>query len=132
MFLFDTNTVSLLFRAPSSSLERKFKAAPPLSLFLSSIVEAEIRYGIAKKQLEGTKLARLFDQFLSKVIVLPWTSSTAKEFARLRTDSESTGVTLATVDLMIAASAKEHGLILVTHDRALFRLRRWIHVEDWT
>jgi tRNA(fMet)-specific endonuclease VapC len=68
---------------------------------------------------------------LSKVTVLPWTSFTAKEFARLRADSEATGVTLATVDLMIAASAKEHNLTLVTHDWALFQLNSWIRVEDW-
>lgn len=131
MNLLDTNTVSMLFRAPSSSLEQKFKAAAPFSLFLSSIVEAEIRYGIAKKGWEGTRLAWLFEQLLSKLTVLPWASSTAKAFARLRTDSEATGVTLATVDLMIAASAKEHGFTLITHDKALFQLRPWIGVEDW-
>ena len=123
--------MSALFRAPSLTLQQRFKTAPPLSLFLSSIVEAEIRYGIAKKRLEGTKLARLFDQLLGKVTVLPWTSSTAKAFARLRTDSEATGVTLATVDLMIAASAKEHNFTLVTHDKALFQLQPWVRIEDW-
>lgn len=131
MFLLDTNTVSLSFRAPSASLEQKFKAASPASLFLSAIVEAEIHYGIVKKRAEGARLARLFDLFLSKVTVLSWTSATAKEFAHLRTNAEAAGVTIATVDLMIAASAKEHDLILVTHDQALFQLSPWMRVENW-
>jgi tRNA(fMet)-specific endonuclease VapC len=131
VFLLDTNTVSLSFRAPTPALARRFQTAPPASLFLSSIVEAEIRYGIAKKREAGAKLARLFDLFLSKVTVLPWTSASAREFAQLRTASEAAGVTIATVDLMIATSAKEHDLTLVTHDGALFQLRPWLRVEDW-
>ncbi len=131
MFSLATNTVSLLFKAPSSRLEQKFRAVPFSSLFVCSIVEAEIRYGIAKKRWEATKLSGVVDQFLSSVTILPWTSSTAKKFARLRTDAEATGVTIATVDLMIAAHAQEHDLTLVTHDGALLRLRPWLRVVDW-
>ncbi len=100
---------------------------------MSSIVEAELRYGIIKGGLDETKLGRLVDVFLAKVDVLPWTKATAKAFAQLRTESEAKGVTVDTVDLMVATHARENeSLTLVTSDGALLRLKPWIKVVDWT
>jgi len=45
---------------------------------------------------------------------------------------ESSGLTVATVDLMIPAHAREDSLTLVTNDSALLQLRRWIDVVSWT
>jgi tRNA(fMet)-specific endonuclease VapC len=106
----------------------------PLSdLRISSIIEAELRCGLAHKGITKSKVGILVDTFLTTVKILPWKSSTAQCFAQLRTDSESQGVTVDTVDLMIATHAKEDtNLTLVTNDGALLRLRSWIKVVDWT
>jgi tRNA(fMet)-specific endonuclease VapC len=131
MFLLDTNTISHWIRASNPTLQRHFDGVPLSDLVVSSIVEAELRYGIAKRGLEASRAGGLVDTFLSNVAILAWTSSTAKRFARLRTDSEAAGVTIATADLMIATHAYEHGITLVTQDRALFQLTPWIVVADW-
>jgi tRNA(fMet)-specific endonuclease VapC len=132
MFILDTNTVSKSLKGGSTNLQRRFRQAPPNSLFVSSIVAAELHYGIVKKGLEVSKIGRLVDMFLAKVEILPWTRLTAKFFAQLRTDSEAKGITVDMVDLMIATHAKEDGLTLVTNDAALLKLKPWIKVVDWT
>jgi tRNA(fMet)-specific endonuclease VapC len=132
MFLLDTNTVSNSLKRDYPALQRHFQQSPPNSLFVSSLVAAELRYGIIKKGLQTSKIGRLVDIFLAKVEIRPWTDLTARCFAQLRTDSEANGITVDTVDLMIATHAKEDGLTLVTNDRALLKLKPWIKVVDWT
>jgi len=132
MFILDTNTVSNSFKG-NVRVQRHIQQAAPNSLFVSVIVEAELRYGIIKGGLENTKLGDLVKTFLAKVEVLPWTQLTARCFAQLRTDSEARGITVDTVDLMIATHAKEdRNLTLVTNDGALLKLKPWIKVVDWT
>jgi tRNA(fMet)-specific endonuclease VapC len=102
-------------------------------LRVSSLVEAELRYGLVKKGITKSKVGVLVDTFLTTVKILSWESSTARCFAQLRTDSEAKGITVDSVDLMIATHAKEDSnLTLVTNDGALLRLRPWIKVVDWT
>ncbi len=132
MFLLDKNTVSHALKG-NLRVQRHLQRADPNSLFVSSIVEAELRYGIIKAGLANTKLGGLVTTFLAKVDVLPWTKVTARHFAELRADSEKKGLTVDMVDLMIATHAREDkNLTLVTNDGALLKLKLWIKVADWT
>jgi predicted nucleic acid-binding protein len=106
---------------------------PLLDLRISSIVEAELHYGLVKKGIAKSKVGVLVDTFLTAVQTLPWESSTAQCFAQLRTDSEARDITIETVDLMIATHAEEDSNVTsVRNDKALPRLRPWIKVVDWT
>ena len=132
LFLPDTNTFSSLLRKPSDGLRNRFRQTPSSMICLSVIVEAELRYGVAKRQLEQTAFGKLIQQLISGFEKLSWTSSTASAFAYIRSQSERQGITIATADMMIAAQAKEMDYVLVTNDHALHRLNKWIEVEDWT
>jgi tRNA(fMet)-specific endonuclease VapC len=133
MFLLDANTISQWIKSPNAKLMGHLKRVPLAELAVSPIVEAELRYGLAKKGITKSRLGVLVDTFLSAVQILSWESSTARCFAQLRTDSEAKGITVDTVDLMIASHAKEDAnLTLVTNDGALLRLAPWIKVVDWT
>lgn len=61
-------------------------------------------------------------EFLSAVPVLPFTASTARRCARLREHLKHEGkrVRQRALDLLIAATALEHDLILVTANRSDF------------
>jgi tRNA(fMet)-specific endonuclease VapC len=118
---------------PNPALQRHFNQVALSDLRISAIVEAELRYGLVKKGITKSKVGVLVGTFLKTVKILPWESSTAQCFAQLRTDSEGRGITVDTVDLMIATHAKEDtNLTLVTNDAALLRLKPWIKVVDWT
>jgi tRNA(fMet)-specific endonuclease VapC len=53
------------------------------------------------------------------------------EFGRLRGTLLQQGVSVATVDLMIAAVAIVHDLTLVTHNTADFQNIPGLRMEDW-
>ncbi len=71
-------------------------------------------------------------EFLIRVEILPWTSEAAESYGNLRAASEAAGISLAPLDMMIAAHARAEDAILVTRDRAFARLPGNLPIEDWT
>ena len=68
---------------------------------------------------------------LAAIEVLSWTSATARRYATLRAGLERQGRPLGALDLLIAAHAAEHDMMLVTNDRA-FSAVPGLRLEDWT
>ncbi len=99
---------------------------------VSAVTEAELRYGVVKRG-RPQKLLALVEEFLIRVDVLPWTQAVAHAYGDLRAACETSGVTLAPLDMMIAAHAKAVGAILVTNDQAFsFVPHGSFALEDWT
>ncbi len=129
-FLLDTNIVSYLLKEQMPLLKARFLAMPAEDFAVSSITEAELRYGIAKRP-NSFKLSAAVDRFLSRVSVEPWDSATAAVYGPLRAAQERRGLPLSVEDLMIAAHALSLGLTLVTSDHA-FSFVDGLRTEDWT
>lgn len=70
-------------------------------------------YGVAKRG-HPQGLTTRVQAFLIRADVLPWTREIARVYADLRVSCETAGVTLAPMDMMIAAHAKAVGAILIT------------------
>lgn len=129
--MFDTNTVSYLIRDKSCGIKQRLNRVSMSSICISSITEAELLRGVAIRP-EATTLARMVDEFLLRVEVLPWDSEVAAAYARFRTLCESEGKSLATMDMLIASHAVAVGATLVSNDQAFFQLNHHIPLEDWT
>lgn len=128
MYMLDTNTVSHLFRQNIDVMTR-LKSVPPSKVSISSITEAELRYGLAKRQ--NKALAKIVETFLESVTVYSWDSKAAECYGDLRATMEKTGRVMGTMDQLIAAHAVSKGLTIVTNDAA-FSMAPGLHVEDWT
>ncbi len=128
-FMFDTNTVSSLLKGQPYVVGR-LKTADPGRVCLSVVTEAELLYGVARRT-DATRLRAAVDEFLAAIDVLPWTDATAQRYATLRAELERRGRPLGALDMMIAAHAAEHDMMLVTNDRA-FGAVPGLRVEDWT
>lgn len=88
-------------------------------LSLSAITVMEIVYGLQRVQ-----NARRLQIFLTTVIleeVFSFEHSTAELAGRIAGDLDRTGQTIGNVDPMIAASALQHGLDLVTGNTAHYQ-----------
>lgn len=129
-FLLDTNIVSYLLRDQNPTLKSKFLRTPPADIAVSTISEAEVQFGIAKKP-GAAKLRLAADNFLAGIAVLPWDSAAARAYGPLRAEQERKGRPLSVEDLMIAAHALSQDLVLITNDQA-FRFVEGIRMEDWT
>ncbi len=128
-YLLDTNIISHLVRA-QPEVVRRTVAVPMAAICMSSITEGELLYGLAKRH-EAAKLHRIVEEILQRVEVLPWDRDAARHYGVLRARLERSGTILAPLDLLIAAQALAHGMVLVTNDQVFERVSG-LAIEDWT
>jgi tRNA(fMet)-specific endonuclease VapC len=130
-YMLDTNTASYVIKGSPLSVRERLRAAAPAVICVSTITEAELLHGAAKKP-EVKSLRKIVGEFLHRTEILPWDSNAAAAYARFRVDCEREGKSLATMDMLIAAHAVAAGAVLVTGDKAFCRLEGRLALEDWT
>ncbi len=128
--LLDTNIASYVIKGNVPSVDRRLAKIPIADVFISSVTEAELRYGLARRP-DASRLQALVEEFLLTVTILPWDSEAAKQYGSLRAALEREGLPLANLDMMIGAHALAIGAILVTNDRAFARIKN-LKLADWT
>jgi toxin FitB len=121
-WLLDTNILSELRRLQPEPMVVKFIAARPLeSLYISSVTLAEIRFGIELVADVGRR-SELSDWLVHKVRpmfeqrILQVTEDIMFKWWLLVEEGRKTGHTFSQPDLIIGATALEHGLTLVSRD----------------
>jgi len=121
-WLLDTNVLSELRRPRPEPRVIAFVAGQALEhLYVSIVTLAEIRFGIELVN-EPTRRARLNDWLTHKVRpmfgqrVLPVTEDVMLKWRLLVEDGRKDGHTFSQPDLIIAASALEFGLTVVSRD----------------
>ncbi len=128
--LLDTNHLS-------AYLERQ----PALEQRIDAGLQAGHRFGICLPVLceyrSGIRLSRRYRQNLARLQLAlaqlrlwPTDEQTAAEFAELFQELRSAGRMLSQFDLLIAAVARQHKLILLTADQDFQAVSR-IQVENW-
>ncbi len=131
--LLDTNSwVDHLRRGPRSQVTAKLVGAPPGSVYLCSVVLAELIYGAfhsgaAHRASNLALVAALRQQFVS----LPFDDRAAEEYGRVRAHLAGLGTPIGPNDLLIAAIALAGGLTLVTHNTSEFSRVPGLLLEDW-
>ena len=121
-FLLDTNVLSEFARTrePDQHVDRWLKTTAEESLFASVLTFAEIRRGI--ELLPPGKRRTQLEQWQEDLIasfemrLLPITKAIADRWAVLAAQTQRQGITLANIDGLIAATALEHDLTLVTRN----------------
>ncbi len=137
-WLLDTNVLSELRRPRPERKVVAFIAAQPLdSLFVSSVTLAEIRFGIELVADAGRR-AELNDWLTHKVRpmfeqrVLPVTEDIMLKWRLLVEDGRKAGHTFTQPDLIIAATALEHGLTVVSRDTTDYERARVPVFNPWS
>ncbi len=129
-YLLDTNIVSVWARQTSPILINKLLATSPADLCISVLVEHELRFGFALTP--GTRAEDLTRRLLEALPSIPFGSAEAQRAACLRSKLARVGKPIGPYDLLIAATALEYQLTLVTHNVRAFRRVEGLLVEDWT
>ncbi|WP_182276003.1 type II toxin-antitoxin system VapC family toxin [Granulicella sp. 5B5] len=129
-FLLDTNVASFLTKGISPPLMRRFRDTNKSDAAISTITEAEMRFGLALLPSEA-KVWRTVPPFLREIAIEPWDSRCATRYAELAARLRRTGHPMSAFDTMIAAHALAYDFTLVTNDKAFARIKG-LRVEDWT
>ncbi|MBN3887918.1 type II toxin-antitoxin system VapC family toxin [Nostoc sp. JL31] len=131
-YLLDTNIVSYILRR-NATVGRKLRDAnrSGQEVFISCITYYEVKRGLlyanAMRQLAE------FNQFSQKYEVLFLDDIEILERAcEIHVDLQRRGLTIQEQDILIAATAITRGLILVSNDSDLLRVRvQGINLENW-
>ena len=127
-YLLDTNICSAHMRRPSQMAHRFVQFVNQLAI--PTIVLAEL-YAGAYKHPEPTRLLGLIEDLLQEVHLLDFDASCALRFGQIRGSLQRKGISVSSMDLMIAVVALEHGLTLVTHNVVDFQYIPDLWIEDW-
>ncbi|MFB2937475.1 type II toxin-antitoxin system VapC family toxin [Aerosakkonemataceae cyanobacterium BLCC-F154] len=109
MIVLDTNVLSELMKPKGSSVVRKWVAVQPMmNLFITTITQAEILYGIAllpsgKRQNELNEAAQLMfaEDFAGRI--LPFDETAAVAFAKIVSQRRQRGNPISQSDAQIAS-----------------------------
>lgn len=136
-WLLDTNILSELRRPrPEPKVIAFIKAKPLDALFVSSVTLAEIRFGIELVADAGRR-AELSDWLVHKVRpmfeqrVLPVSEDVMFKWRLLVEEGRKAGHTYSQPDLIIAATALEHDLMIVSRDVSEYRRARVPFLNPW-
>jgi predicted nucleic acid-binding protein len=138
-FLLDTNVLSEFSRSaipPHPNVKRWMEAAHPDTLFTSVLSLGEIRKGIdllppGKKRDELEQwLAADFSGWFGRNL-LPVTPVIANLWGRLAARSQRQGKPLGSIDGLLAATAFEHGLTVVTRNTRHFEDLAVAILDPW-
>lgn len=136
-FLLDTNVPSELTRSsPNARVSTWVGAQDSVSLYLSVVSVGEFRKGfcLLPQGRRRMQLEQWLEQFLLPLFgsrILPVTQSIANRWGVLSATCQVRGTPLNTADGMIAATALEHNLTLVTRNVKDFAELRVDLLDPW-
>jgi predicted nucleic acid-binding protein len=135
--LVDTNVVSEFIKPqPDPRVVQWLEAADPESLFASVVTFGEIRLGI--EDLPFSKRRTALEQWLERGLpdwfeshLLPVTKAIADRWGRLTIDAKKSGISITTADGLIAATALEYDLAIVTRNVKDFAQTGTAVINPW-
>jgi predicted nucleic acid-binding protein len=138
MIVLDTNVVSEVMRpAPAPEVLRWFAVQPASGVFITTITQAEILYGLEvmpkgkrRTHLQFAIEAILGEDFADRI--LPFDSDAARAFASIAASRRALGRPIAHLDAQIAAIARSRSGTLASRDADDFEHCGIRVVNPWT
>jgi tRNA(fMet)-specific endonuclease VapC len=128
--LLDTDTVSFLMqnRPPVMGRAEAYLAEHGL-LAMSIITRYEILRGLRVKN--ATRKMDRFAHLCETSSIVPLTDRTVSIAADIYADLTARGLLIGDADILIAATAMAHGLVVVTNNGSHFQRIQGLTVENW-
>jgi predicted nucleic acid-binding protein len=130
--LLDTSVYSQALKpAPLPSVVHRWQQLGDDRLAVSVICEAELLYGLALSG-SGRLLASYERVLKDRLRMLAVDPTVAAAFASAKAAQRKKGQMVPDLDLLIAATAKAHGLVVATTNTKHFAVLEGVAVEDWS
>ena len=129
-YLLDTNICIYIINKKPAAVLKKVQSMQPGQIAISTITIAELEYGAARSRYPDRNRIALLE-FLFPFTILDFDQKASMEYGRIRTLLESRGRPVGPMDLLLAAQAKAHNLILVTNNEKEFARVDGLRIENW-
>jgi tRNA(fMet)-specific endonuclease VapC len=129
-YLLDTNICIYIIRKKPAVVLKKVASKQPGQIAISTITLAELEYGIARSHYPDRNRIALLE-FLLPFTILDFDQGASAEYGHIRSLLESKGRPIGPMDLLLAAQARSHGLVLVTNNEKEFKRVEGLRIENW-
>ncbi|ALB42862.1 MAG: type II toxin-antitoxin system VapC family toxin [Nostocales cyanobacterium LacPavin_0920_SED1_MAG_38_18] len=129
-YLLDTCVVSDFVKGDPNTLQR-LKLISPDDISISAVTSIELKYGLAINPQRAIKIQPLIISFLNSVTILPFAEAEAEQTAQIRSFLKQAGTPIGAYDVLIAATAITHKLIIVTANVREFERIPNLQIENW-
>lgn len=129
-YLLDTCVISDFIKGEAGTTAR-LKQTPPTDIAVSAITVMELRYGLALNPQRAQKIEPAICSFLESVTILAFSHGEAEQAAQMRAALKSQGQPIGAYDVLIAATALQHSLLMITANQREFDRVSGLQTENW-
>ncbi|MEN8191198.1 MAG: type II toxin-antitoxin system VapC family toxin [Bacteroidota bacterium] len=129
-YFLDTNICIYFLKGLYPSIKDKFQQINPNDIKIPSIVKAELLYGIEKSVKKKNNL-ELVNNFLFPFEIVPFDSSAAEFYSKIRSSLEKSGSIIGPNDLIIASIVAANKGTLISNNEKEFKRIKNLQVKNW-
>jgi tRNA(fMet)-specific endonuclease VapC len=129
-YLLDTNILIYTMKNRPAHVRERFNQHSG-QMCISSISLGELVFGAEHSQQVERNLADI-ETMIAQLEVLPFGTTEASHFGRIRSDLYRLGQPIGPYDMMIAGHARATGMILVTNNVKEFARVQGLLIENWS
>tara|TARA_R110000868_G_scaffold158036_3_gene385783 strand:- start:32692 stop:33096 length:405 start_codon:yes stop_codon:yes gene_type:complete len=129
-YLLDTCTISDYARKHAATLDHITQASPK-DFAISSVTEMEVHYGFQYSPERAKAFVKATTALMDAITILPFDSRDAQLAGELRAALRKKGTPIGPYDLLIAATAINHNLTLVSANTKEFERISQLSLVNW-
>lgn len=129
-YLLDTCVISDFVKGDTNTLSH-VKSVSPSQMCVSTITIMEIQYGLCLNPSRAGKIKPLIDSFLKVIHILEFDRNDAIQASNLRASLKKQGSPIGSYDILLAGTAFQRNLILVSANVKEFSRINGLSLENW-
>ena len=130
LYMLDTDACIALIKNRPEAMRIRLAQLSPEEVGVSSIVAAELWFGVSLSRKKKQNESALKD-FFEYATVLDWPYEACPLYGQIRTDLQKKGTPIGAMDLLIASHALLLDATLVTNNTKEFNRIPGLKVENW-
>lgn len=129
-YLLDTCVISDFIKGEKGVVS-KMLSLQPNWIAVSTISKMEVEYGLSLSESRARQLAPRIKAFFDSVHLIPFSGEDATSAAVVRAQLRKAGTPIGPYDVLLAGTAVNRDLILVTSNVSEFRRVKGLRLENW-
>jgi tRNA(fMet)-specific endonuclease VapC len=129
-YLLDTCVISDFIKGEPGT-QARLKQTPPNDIAVSVITVMELRYGLLINPQRAQKIEPAISSFLASVTILAFGNAEAERAAQIRAILKAQGQPIGAYDVLIASTALQHSLLMITANQREFDRVSSLQTENW-
>ncbi|MDF1591255.1 MAG: type II toxin-antitoxin system VapC family toxin [Desulfobacterales bacterium] len=129
-YMLDTDACIALIKNRPEAMRSRLDRLSPEEVGISSIVAAELWFGVAHSLKKKQNEAALKD-FLDYATAVDWPCEASPLYGKIRTGLQKQRTPIGAMDLLIAVHALFLGAVLITNNTREFERVPHLEIENW-